>query len=179
MKKIAFIGLIFLVIGLVSCSKQQAVPVVENEVSDATSMTWTDGYIKALSNISSAMETKVGECDDETLTLAAELVEVSKLYLEYNDLDISIYFDDPYDYRIAVVAMALAELDRQPEAVTKTTVGGCALEALGVDALVEGGIKKIGAKAALKIVSKQVLKKAIPYVGWAIAAVDFAACIAE
>ena len=161
-----------------SCSKQQAVPVVENEVSDATSMTWTDGYIKALSNISSAMETKVGECDDETLTLAAELVEVSKLYLEYNDLDISIYFDDPYDYRIAVVAMALAELDRQPEAVTKTTVGGCALEALGVDALVEG-IKKIGAKAALKIVSKQVLKKAIPYVGWAIAAVDFAACIAE
>ena len=47
------------------------------------------------------------------------------------------------------------------------------------DALVEGGLKKVGAKAALKIISKQVLKKAIPYVGWAIAAVDFVACIVE
>ena len=79
--------------------------------------------------------------------------------------------DDP---RLAIVAMAIADVDRinNNAAVSRTTFGGCVLEGLGVKGLVNG----MGKKAAAKIIGKFLLKRAIPYIGWALFAYDFIDC---
>ena len=74
--------------------------------------------------------------------------------------------------------MAVAEYDMQMSNQTESTLGGCVLEALGVrdviDSLGKAALKKIA-----KVVAKQALKRAIPYVGAAITAYAFVDCMLD
>lgn len=115
----------------------------------------------------------------DTDELPAEVIEVLDVLsaetfalLEANEIDLS-EFKGKDDLRLAVVGLALLELDEDMIS-TRTSVGGCVLQAMGLDALLKKGAKK----AAAKLVAKAVLKS-IPYVGTAIVAVDFIWCMVD
>lgn len=119
---------------------------------------------------------------DEQFILA-ELVKYSSEYLKQNEFDYTVFFEDG-DPRIAIVAMSLSKYDRLTSAsinfrnrVVTRGVGGCVLEAIGIRSLLDGSIKRLGAKYAAKVISKKVLSRAVPYIGWGLATVDFANCM--
>lgn len=134
------------------------------------------GTADFLSNLNSIKPTisKGGEItEEEAAALLAPALLESKNYLEENGYDFREDFTEN-DPRIIWVATGLAEYDKLYLHATKTTVGGCVLQAIGVTEIVKSGGKKL-----VKAIAKQALKKAIPYVGAALVAVDFIACVTE
>lgn len=112
---------------------------------------------------------------DEEEAIVVNLIEESKVYLTKNGINYSDIFPEESDARIAVLAMGIAEYDKQGmPSSTRTSLGGCVLEAIGVKDL-----GKAGAKYIAKEVGKAVLKKAVPYIGWGLFAVDMAMCLSE
>lgn len=103
------------------------------------------------------------------------LLTASIRYLELNNIDYEEFFEDKNDVRIIIFAECVAELQWLSASVeTRTSLGGCILEAIGLNAVLK---KKAVTKVALKQVGKAILKKSIPYAGWAILAVDMAWCL--
>jgi hypothetical protein len=103
------------------------------------------------------------------------IVELSRDYLAKNGISYTDFVNDPADPRIAAIALALAEYDIETNSIsTRTTFFGCCLEAAGVKDLMSGTLKSVA-----KQIGKAVLKRAVPYVGWGLAAVSMAMCLAE
>lgn len=150
-----------------------------NVEEDSEPIKGTTSYIQKLSNIKATEEFRSrSSVDEEEVSDVAiqSLVNISHDYLHANNIDMSDMFesDDP---RIAIVAMAIADIDKTLDnsSVTRTSIGGCVLEGLGVRGLVNG----LGKKAAAKAIGKLLLKRAIPYVGWGLFAYDFIDCMTE
>lgn len=70
--------------------------------------------------------------------------------------------------------MGLAEYTITQSVQTKTTPGGCLLQSLGLK-----DVGKVAVKQLAKQVGKAVLKKAVPYVGWGLFAIEMACCLTE
>lgn len=102
------------------------------------------------------------------------LIKESINFLQLNDIDYKEFFSNDSDSRIAVYAIAIAELQKAEttQLTTRTSIGGCVLEGLGVRGLVSG-------RAAVKAIGKVLVKRAIPYVGWGLFAIDMAMCLAD
>lgn len=91
------------------------------------------------------------------------LVELSREFLAQNDINSEELGIEDEDL-LAVVAMVL--LDYQKNVVdqlgSRTTAGGCVLEALGIREVVnaagKGAVKKV-----VKVTAKALLKKVVPY----------------
>ena len=134
----------------------------------------TDRFIASLSSTTHLL-TKSGEItEEEARAMIEPIMILSKAYLEANQYDFNEDFDDADDPRIAWVALALAEYDNLYGIATKTSVGGCVLQAIGVAGLLEKGGKKL-----VKALAKQALKKAVPYVGAALLVGDFVWCMLD
>lgn len=123
--------------------------------------------------------TKTGEVsEEEAREFLLPIMEASHIYLEENGYDFKEDFDSADDPRIAWVAFGLAEYDRLYGLATKTSPGGCVLQAIGVAGLLKG-YKKQAIKAIAKVVAKEVAKKAVPYIGAAITIGDFIWCMMD
>lgn len=158
----------FVLVSLSSCSSNdEALP------SDTTeTVKGTSNFIAQLNSNVSSSATR-SESEEEILPL---IIKESIEYLNANNISYKEFFEDENDPQIAILAMGLAEYDKCYNlANTRTSVGGCVLEAIGVKDLVSGA----GAKIVAKQVGKALLKKAVPYVGWGIFAVDMAMCLAD
>lgn len=94
--------------------------------------------------------------------------------ITYEDLDVN-----EGDEVIAAIALCLVEyikdMDETSISLTRTTVGGCILQAVGVKEILTEPTVKLAAKA----IGKAVCKKAVPYIGWGLFAIDFVACVVE
>ena len=82
------------------------------------------------------------------------------------------------DEMLPIVAMSLLDYQKTMSPTSRTTAGGCVLEALGVREVVNSAGKG-AAKYITKAVAKAVVKKAIPYIGWGWFAWDYIACVTE
>lgn len=171
-KLVSFFTMVFIAITFifVSCNKNEIPKEID---TDSTEILGTSEFLANLSYIKPTL-TKSGEItEDDAREMIASALEVSISYLEENNYDVSEVFslDDP---RIIWVATGLAEYDKMYGLETRTTVGGCILEAIGVNELVKSSEKKVA-----KAIAKQVVKKAIPYIGAALTAIDFIWCVVE
>lgn len=160
-------------------SKDSDTPSIVETETDSEPITGTEAYIHMLSNLKVSEASQSRSIDDESEVsdeTIQSLISISQEYLAINDIDMSDIFDQD-DPRLAIVAMAIADVDRLSNntVVTRTTFGGCVLEGLGVKGLVNG----MGKKAAAKAIGKLLLKRAIPYIGWGLFAYDFIDCMVE
>lgn len=148
--------------------------VKDDDMNDKSAIVGTETFVSSLSSYR-AYITKSDELSEgEAQAMIEPIMALSIAYLDANDYDISEDFDDPDDPRIAWVALALAEYDRIFLPTTKTSVGGCVLQAIGVYEVLDAMGKKL-----IKALAKQALKKAVPYVGAALTVVDFVLCMVE
>lgn len=155
-------------VATVGCSKTEA------EVPDEPmEIIGTSGYLSNLSSLR-PLVTKAGEVSVEEIEAVLEpALSLSKSYLQTNGYDYSEDFESD-DFRIIWVATALAEYDKLYANATKTSVGGCVLEAIGINEILKAAGNKL-----VKVIAKQALKKVLPYVGIALTAADFIMCITE
>ncbi len=180
MKKIKFLfTVIAMLAGIfvyVSCQNSEIEPIEEPE--SALELKGVQEFRTALINLSNGVNSR--SFDEEPSQKDIEtLVEVSRDFLAQNDItkeDLDIEDDE----MLAVVAMALLDYQKTvvDQPVSRTTAGGCVLEALGVREVVnaagKGAVKKVA-----KVAAKAVLKKAIPYLGWGLFIYDYVACVVE
>jgi len=139
------------------------------------------GTSRFLSNVptTSPFLTKYGEItEDEARSFMTPILEASYIYLADNGYDFSEDFDSEDDPRIAWVAFGLAEYDLHYCNATKTSIGGCVLQAIGVAGLVDK-YKEKAVKVLVKAIAKEVAKKIVPYVGAAITVGDFIWCMVD
>ena len=175
MKKYLFSFVIAAICLTPSCSRFSS----ENTQSVNESNQSTKIFINKVTSLHGIYGTKSGDLSEEdAVAMMVPLLEASKDYLQSNYYYFEEDFETPDDPRISWVALAVAEYDMQMSNQTKTTLGGCVLEALGVrdviDSLGKAALKKIA-----KVVAKQALKRAIPYVGAAITAYAFVDCMLD
>lgn len=178
-----FIGTIFFLVIAVfvnySCSSdKEGVNEYAESVKEQTEFLGTTSFLQKV-HTTIIKPTRTVQAEEQVLS---ELVEHSSEYLRQNGFDYSEFFEEG-DPRIAIVAMSLSKYDRltskSVDLRNRATrgVGNCVLEAVGIKGLLDGSIKRLGAKYAAKFIAKKVLSKAVPYLGWGIAAVDFASCM--
>lgn len=145
---------------------------IENApINDKELCVGTEEFVTSLKSIVSSSPTRSVE-DEEAMV--PELIENSIKFLNENNISYADFCEDKNDPRIAVIAIGIAEYNLNQETQTRTTVGGCLLQSLGVK-----GVGEQSVKAIAKRVGKAVLKKAVPYVGWGLFAVEMAMCITE
>lgn len=87
-------------------------------------------------------------------------------------------FDSEDDPRIAWVAFGLAEYDLHYCNATKTSIGGCVLQAIGVAGLLDK-YKEKAVKVLVMAIAKEVAKKIVPYVGAAVTVGVFIWCMVD
>lgn len=180
MKKIKFLLTVIVVLAgtfvYVSCQNSEIEPIEEQESSQE--LKGVQEYRAALINLSNGVNSR--SMDEEPSQKDVEtLVEVSREFLIQNDItseDLGIEDEEI----LAVVAMALLDYQKTvvDQPISRTTAGGCVLEALGVREVVNA-VGKGAAKKVAKVAAKAVLKKAIPYVGWGFFIYDYVACVVE
>lgn len=174
MKKFLSISLFLMSMCFVSCNNDEEV--IDNASNnEVVELVGTQEYLSNIKTLVGAPETRtVTEDEDSIVPL---IIEESIEYLNANKINYKEFFEDDSDPRIAVFAMGIVEIEKTSElaALTRTTVFGCALEALGVKDLATKGLTK----AAIKALGKAAAKKAIPYVGWGLFAVDMGLCLTE
>ena len=126
-----------------------------------------------LSNLNYILE-KEGKLSvkEEQDSVVPALVDASKDFLAVNEIDYSEFFANENDPRIAICALAIAEIQKYSLKGTKTraSVGGSVLEGLGIRELAMKGLTK----SSVKIICMTAMKKTVPYVGWGLFAVDMA-----
>lgn len=98
--------------------------------------------------------------------MISELIDNCINFLNKNNIFYTDFCENTNDPRIAVITIGIAEYNLSLKVQTRTTIGGCLLQSLG--------LKGVG-----KQFGKAVLKKAVPYVGWGLFAVETAMCITE
>lgn len=169
--------LLFLFVGS-SCTSDDNTPEISSVdntpelPSDKIEIKGVPTYISKIGEIVKHEETRsVNEEQTETVSL---LVKESINFLQLNDVDYEEFFSDNSDPRIAVYAIAIAELQKTEamQTTTRTSLGGCVLEGLGIRSLITG-------RGAVRAIGKIIARRAIPYVGWAFFAIDMAMCLAE
>ncbi|MCQ2167429.1 MAG: hypothetical protein MJY69_02010 [Bacteroidales bacterium] len=159
------------------CNKDSISEEVDLEsIESSEAVVGTSDYIAQLATLAPTL-TKSGELSEEDARIMiAPLLAESIKYLADNGYDCLEDFETLEDPRITWVAMGLAELDLDvPE--TKSTVGGCVLQAIGLDAALEKGLAKKAVKKTIKKIATKAVAKAIPYVGEVLIAADFVYCL--
>lgn len=160
----------------VSCNKFESKNLEETTESAKIEVVGTTQFLSNLSYLKPTL-TKAGELtEEEAKIMIAPLLAESIKYLADNGYDCLEDFETLEDPRITWVAMGLAELDIDATE-TKTTVGGCVLQAIGLDAALEKGLAKKAVKKAIKKIAIKTVAKAIPYVGEVLIAADFVYCL--
>lgn len=179
MKKTKFlITVVCLLAGIfvyVSCQSYYVEPVENTE--GCNEVRGVQEYRQALIQLtqSSISRSKDGEPTKDDIE---QLVEISREFLLENDITTEDLSIDENDEIIAVIAMALLDYQKSVAPISRTTVGGCVIEALGVREVVKSAGKG-ATKYVVKAVAKAVVKKAIPYVGWGFFVWDYVACVIE
>ncbi len=133
-------------------------------------------YRTALIQLSQTSESR-NEDEDPSAEDILNLIEYSREFLLLNGIskeDLGIEDDE----MLPIVAMSLLDYQKTMSPTSRTTAGGCVLEALGVREVVNSAGKG-AAKYITKAVAKAVVKKAIPYIGWGWFAWDYIACVTE
>lgn len=129
----------------VSCQNSEIEPIEEQE--SFQELKGVQEYRAALINLSNgvnsrSMDEELSQKDVETL------VEVSREFLFQNDIT-SEYLGIEDEELLAVVAMALLDYQKTvvDQPISRTTVGGCVLEAIGVrevvNAIGKNAVKKL------------------------------------
>ena len=189
MRKISFsIAIVFICVAVMfnSCSNYSDINENLSEVSKKNDnifvgieeyKTSTIPVFEKLSKLSSnyhTTNTRAMQQDNDSIdALVQQLVTNSRMLLQSNGIDVVKEFGSSNNPRIALAGMALLEYDRYKFA-TRSTLGGCILEAAGVR-----GLFKASAKQAAKMITKAALKKAIPGIGWGLFFADLADCLLE
>ncbi len=122
------------------------------------------------------VNTKALESDNKTIDRSVqELIVYSRNMLQENGVDVDSMFIDKNDPRIAMAGLAMMDYQKTANQIsTRSTIGGCVLEAIGVRNLFKSGVKR-----AAKQIAKLALEKAVPYVGWGLTIADFAMCMTD
>lgn len=121
----------------------------------------------------SATDTRaINESNDSINVLVSELTQYSADVLYKIGIDVEAEFGNTNDPRIALAGLALIEYQESINAATRANVGGCVLQAVGVNDLYKKGVKAAG-----KQIVKACVKKAVPYIGWGLTIADFANCM--
>lgn len=172
MKKLSYLFVALLAISLASCNDSETIPENSQEV---VKLVGTSNYLSNLSKAANCVGTR--SLPTEQDSVVAVIVDESLLFLESNGIDYKEFFENEKDPRIALFAMTLVELEKHGlyQGETRSSVSECAISAFGLEELVTQGLTK----AVVKATAKAVLKKAIPYVGWGIFAVDMIYCLTE
>ena len=160
---------VLLMLNFSACSSNDE---IENTpINDKKLCVGTEEFITSLKSIVSSSPTRSVK-DEEAMV--PDVIESSIQFLNEQNTSYADFCEDQNDPRIAVIAIGIAEYNLSQKAQTRTTVGGCLLQSLGLK-----GVGEQSVKAVAKRVGKAVLKKAVPYVGWGVFAVEMAMCIAE
>jgi len=170
MKRKLFIFMALAALVFCSCNSSDK----EQMVTESQEIVGLDNY---LTNLRNAKSHKTRSTLNDSLCILG-FMEASKDFLLKNDITASDLELEENDTRIIIIAMAVADYYKIYGTPTKrASVGGCILSGLGIRSLFNGGIKKYGARYIIKSVGKAVAKKAIPYVGWGLFAVEVADCL--
>lgn len=110
--------------------------------------------------------------DEEAMV--PDLIESSIKFLNENNISYADFCEDQNDPRIAVIAIGIAEYNLSQKHKQEQLLVDAYSQSLGLK-----GVGEQSVKAVAKRVGKAVLKKAVPYVGWGVFAVEMAMCIAE
>lgn len=164
---------LFIITGLfmVSCTSNEEVFNLK-ENAKAENAVGTEEFLNRLHLIAYSPQTRTIESDS---AMIPQLIEVSIAYLEQNGISYTEFCQEQNDPRIAVIAMGIAEHFKGRGIVTtRGDLDDCVLTAVGIKEIGEGSVKKIA-----KQIGKAVLKKAIPYVGWGLFAVDLVYCLSK
>jgi len=147
-------------------------------------------------NLNTSLSKTVAQSENEAKELINPLVNGTKellLAFEIEEKDLEEVFGSKDDPRLVIVGLALLSAGSEENSqaainfsslfgqstYAQSGIGGCVLEALGVNAAVDalkGGIKKLGKKGAFKLL-KKVAGKALGPIGVALAIIDFADCM--
>ena len=129
----------------VSCQNSEIEPIEEQE--SFQELKGVQEYRAALINLSNGVNSR--SMDEEPSQKDVEtLVEVSREFLFQNDIT-SEYLGIEDEELLAVVAMALLDYQKTvvDQPISRTTVGGCVLEAIGVrevvNAIGKNAVKKL------------------------------------
>lgn len=167
-----FVCIIMLILISITMSCSSNKDIDEVVINTDKQIVGNDKYVSSVKLILNNTPTRGIQQDEAMLP---DLIKSSKSFLLENGISYSDYFKDPEDPRIAVLALGMAEYAKtSSSSLTRTSLGGCVLEAVGVKDL-----GKAGAKAIAKRIGKAVLKRAVPYVGWGLFAIDMAMCLAD
>jgi hypothetical protein len=179
MKKIKFIitavCLLTGVLVYVSCQSSDVEPIECTD--DYDEMRGVQEYRQALIQLNQSSMSR-SEDEEPTKEDIEQLVEISREFLLQNDITTEDLSIEENDEIIAVVAMALLDYQKSVTSISRTTIGGCVIEALGVKEVVKS-VGKGAAKYVAKAIAKAALKKTIPYVGWGLFVWDYVDCITE
>lgn len=146
-KKIVFtvIAMLAGIFVYVSCQNSEIEPIEEQE--SFQELKGVQEYRAALINLSNGVNSR--SMDEEPSQKDVEtLVEVSREFLFQNDIT-SEYLGIEDEELLAVVAMALLDYQKTvvDQPISRTTVGGCVLEAIGVrevvNAIGKNAVKKL------------------------------------
>lgn len=153
-------------------------PIQEQSIDEHTDVIGTSLFLAKVL-VQTPFLTKSGEItEEEAKEFMMPIMDASLIYLKDNGYDINDDFDSADDPRIAWVAFGLAEYDKLNSLATKTSLGGCVLQAIGIAGLLEK-YKEKAIKTLVKIIAKEVAKKAVPYIGAAITVGDFIWCMLD
>lgn len=159
----------------VSCQNSDVEKVDEPE-STGEVRGWQE-YRQALTQLS---QRSVSRSNDQEVSKEdiKQLVEISRGFLLQNDITCNDLNMENDDELIAVVAMALLDYQQSIDPESRTTFGGCVIEALGVKEIISSAGRG-ATKHVAKAVAKVALKRAVPWLGWGMFAWDLAACYYE
>ena len=141
-------------------------------------------FLQSLNGISKRHnDIRTKALDTEQQLYIQETVEISEIYLEANDIDIS-EFGDFYenDPKIVLIAIIIASSEiQETSSISSKKLKDCAFSALGlkevVEGLVEGQITRAVAKKIAKKAIKKIAVRAIPYVGEVVMIAEFIYCL--
>lgn len=135
-------------------------------------------YSKSSLELKETNNHSISTADSDYVTLYNNAVNYLTNYGGMSQEEIKNTFKVDGDYRVIITAIALSQLEEENVETTafglqyKTQgsgVGNCVLEAAGVNALIRRG--------GAKLLARKVAAKFVPYVGWGLAAADFADCM--
>lgn len=166
---VAMFGMIF----CVSCQSSDVDPVDNGDVVEH--LNGVQQYRTSLIQLSQGVLSR-SENEEPSEEEIKELVEVSRIFLEQNDITNEDLDLNENDELIAVVALFLMDYQKSiiNAKLSRTSPGGCLIEALAIKDLATGSLKQI-AKTAAKVA----VKRFTPYVGWGLFAWDYISCITE
>jgi len=186
-KRYLYLGLLVISILTASCSP--------NESSEDYSYVKADESIKGLSNfITKSKPIVIKTCnefksyhpnatrafvqEDSLDIYARNIANETELFLVENQVSTDSIGNEYKLQVLSTLGLALIEQERNSSTNQTRSIGGCAAYAIGIrDILKRGLTSKAGLRFAVKTLTKNIAKKAIPYVGWGLTFGEFAYCM--